>query len=213
MIENGNLVDLLDRPEVPELSINGFEVSVDDDFPNNDPPELDDRDGHPMKHYCFEMTFETGEWTDGWAMGKCEDAEVIYSTIQLCLGVDAHTDEEALTKAITAARTAIPTAGTATLRFESGQLKLVDSDESCQQQLLDDRDPPLPWTLLPPAELERYRNDAQYRKETDLPRWSSSDVNGAECWAVTVRQHTGSAFDPDDPERSSMFCCWLSASE
>jgi len=150
-----------------------------------------------MKYYYIEMTFET-EWTDGWACGRCEDAELIAGRIDLCLGVKAHTEEEALTKAVTAARTAIHNAGTATLRFEPAQLKVLNCDESWEKQLLHDRKPPVPWTLLSPAELE-----------TALPRWSSSDVNGAECWVVTVCPHTVVLNDSDDPERSSMFGCWL----
>ena len=34
-----------------------------------------------MKHYYFEVTFETGDWTDGWACGRCEDAELIAGKI------------------------------------------------------------------------------------------------------------------------------------
>ncbi len=200
--------------QLRELSLNGAELSVNGASPHIDdqPPEPPaDRDGDPMKHYYIELVFETGDWTDGWACGRCEDAELIGGEIVLCFGVEAHTEEEALTKAVTAARTAIHNAGTATLRWEPTQLKLLDGDEP-KLKLLHDRKPPLPWTLLPPAELERYRSDERYRRETDLPRWSSSDVNGAECWAVTVGRHTGSPFDPDDPMRSSMFGCWLSSS-
>ena len=206
--------NLLDRPELPELSLNGAELSVNGSSPHIDdqPPEPPaDPDGYRMKHYCFEMVFETGEWTDGWACGRCEDAELIAGKIELCLGVEAHTEEEARTKAVTAARTAIHNAGTATLRFEPAQLKLLDPDEPKQKQLLHDRKPPVPWTLLSPAELERYRSDERYWPEKDLPRWSSSDVNGAECWAVIVGQHTGFSNDPNDPDDFSMFGCWLSA--
>ena len=164
-----------------------------------------------MKHYYVEVTLETGEWTDGGAGGRCADAELLEGHILLCLGVDAHTEADALTKAVTAARTAIQNVGTATLRFEPTKLKLLDGDQPIQTQLLRDRKPPVPWTLLSPAEIERCRSDRRNRLETDWPRWSSGDVNGAECWAVTVRHNTLSN-DPNDPMRSSMFGCWLSAS-
>jgi len=124
------------------------------------------------------------------------------------LGVDSHTDEEALSKAVTAARTAIHNAGTATLRFEPAQLKVLNCDESWEKQLLHDRKPPVPWTLLSPAELERYRSDEQC--ETDLPRWSSGDVNGAECWAVTVA--SGQNTLPPEQYDAVLRGCWVSAS-
>jgi hypothetical protein len=211
-MNNGKPVNLLDRPELPELSLNGAVLSVNGSSPHIDdqPPEPPAHRDDGMKRYYFEVTFETGEWTDGWAHGRCEDAELIAGTIQLCLGVEAHTEEEALTKAVTAARTAIQNAGTATQRFEPTQLKLLDGDEPMELgrrgsgwrlKLLDDRNPPVPWTLLSPAEIERRTG------EMDLPGWSSSDVNGAECWAVTVcRSIAGS---PHNPPRSSMFGCWV----
>ena len=206
-MNNGEPVNLLARPELPELSLNGAELSVNGDSPHiDDQPPMPpaDRDGDPMKHYYIELTFETGEWTDGWASGRCEDAELLAGKIVLCLSVKAHTEAEALTKAVTAAKTAIRNAGAATARWQPAQLKPLDGDRF---QLLHDRKPPVPWTLLSPTEVERCRSG-----ETDLPRWSSSDVNGAECWAVTVCHHTGFPNDPNDPMRSSMFGCWLSAS-
>jgi hypothetical protein len=164
-----------------------------------------------MKHYYVEVTLETGEWTDGWAGGRCADADLIACKIELSLGVDAHTEADALTKVVTAARTAIHFAGTATLRFEPTQLKLLDGDEPRRKQLLHDRKPPVPWTLLPPAELERYKRDERYGRETDLPRWSSGDVNGAECWAVTVV--SGQITVPRPEEVTTVLRgCWLSAS-
>jgi hypothetical protein len=211
--------NLLDRPELPELSLNGAVLSVNGSSPHIDdqPPSRRPHRDDGMKHYCFEVTFTTGDWTDGWAGGRCEDAELIAGTIQLCLGVRAHTDEEALAKAVEAARTAIQNAGTATRRFEPIQLKLLDLDEQSEDspgdssdptrggtwrlQLLHDRKPPVPWTLLPPAEIER-RTD-----EMNLPGWSSSDVNGAECWAVTaLYSRVGS---PRKPAMCSMFGCWV----
>jgi hypothetical protein len=204
-MNDGAPVNLLDRPELPELSVNGAELSVNGSSPHIDdqPPEppADPDDG--MKHYCVEMTFETGDWTDGHAGGRCEDAELWGGKIYLCFNVHAHTEEEALTTAVTAARTAIHNAATATRRFEPTQLKLLDRDKP-QRQLLQDRKPPVPWTLLPPAEIERLRSDARYRRETGWPRWSSSDVNGAECWAVTVCPH-----HPNDLPRDSLFGCWV----
>ena len=214
MINTGEPVNLLDRPKLPELSLNGAELSVNGSSPHIDdqPPEPPaDPGGDPMKHYYVEVKLETGDWTDGWACGRCADAELIAGEIVLCLGVDAHTEADALTKVVTAARTAIQNAGTATRRFGPTQLKLLDGDEPRQTQLLHDRKPPVPWTLLPPAEIERYRSDGRNRRETDLPRWSSGDVNGAECWAVTVCRHT-LPNNLNDPMHSSMFGCWLSAS-
>ena len=214
MINTGETVNLRDRSKASELSLNGAELSVNGSSPyiDDQPPEPPtDPGGEPMKHYYVEVKLETGDWTDGWAGGRCEDAELIAGEIVLCLGVDAHTEADALTKVVTAARTAIHFAGTATLRFAPTQLKLLDGDEPRRTQLLHDRKPPVPWTLLPPAEIERCRSDERYRLETDWPRWSSGDVNGAECWAVTVRHNTLSN-DPNDPMRSSMFGCWLSAS-
>ena len=214
MINTAEPVNLRDRAKLPELSLNGAELSVNGSSPHIDdqPPEPPaDPDGYRMKHYYVEVTLETGEWTDGGAGGRCADADLIACKIELSLGVDAHTEADALTKVVTAARTAIQNAGTATRRFEPTQLKLLDGDEPRRKQLLHDRKPPVPWTLLPPAEIERYRSDGRNRRETDLPRWSSGDVNGAECWAVTVRHNTLSN-DPNDPMRSSMFGCWLSAS-
>jgi hypothetical protein len=204
--------NLLDRPELPELSLNGAELSVNgssphiDDQPPEPPADPDDR----MKDYCFEITFETGDWTDGHAGGRCEDAELAAGDIYLCFDVHAHTDEEALATACAVARTAICNARDAILRFEPTQLKLLDRDKP-QGQLLRDRKPPVPWTLLPPAEIERLRSDARYRRETGWPRWSSSDVNGAECWAVTVRRHdtTGMPYDYDPERDDSMFGCWV----
>jgi hypothetical protein len=138
-MNNGAPVNLLARPELPELSVNGSSPHIDDQPP--EPPA--DPDGYPMKNYHVEVTLETGEWTDGWAGGRCEDAELIAGNITLCLGVEAHTKEEALTKAVTAARTAIHHAGTATLRFRSTQLKpLANGDDESRMQLLDDRKPP-----------------------------------------------------------------------
>ena len=194
--------NLLDRPELPELSLNGAVLSVNGSSPHIDdqPPSRRPHRDDGMKHYYFEVTFTTGDWTDGWAGGRCEDAELIAGTIQLCLGVRAHTDEEALAKAVEAARTAIQNAGTATRRFEPTQLKLLGFDEP-HLELLHDRKPPVPWTLLPPAEIER-RTD-----EMNLPGWSSSDVNGAECWAVTaLYSRVGS---PRKPAMCSMFGCWV----
>jgi hypothetical protein len=203
--------NLLDRPELPELSLNGAELSVNGSSPHTDdqPPEppADPDDG--MKRDYFEWTFETGDWTDGWACGRCEDAELLAGKIGLCFGVEAHTQEEALAKAVTAARTAIHNAGNATLRFEPTQLKLLGFDEP-HLELLHDRKPPVPWTLLPPAEIERYRSDERYRRETDLPSWSSSDVNGAECWAVTVKvDRHNTTTGMFDPRRRSRFGCWV----
>jgi hypothetical protein len=183
-MNNGEPVNLLDRPKLPDLSLNGAGLSVNGFSPHIDdqPPEPPaDPDGYRMKSYHVEVTLETGEWTDGWACGRCEDAELIAGDIVLCLGVEAHTEADALTKAVTAARTAIHNADTATQRFEPTQLKRLDGDEPTKEQLLRDRKPPLPWTVLSPAEIERCR-----RGEMDLPRWSSGDVNGAECWAVTA---------------------------
>jgi hypothetical protein len=141
-MNNGEPVNLLARPELLELSLNGAELSVNGDSPHIDPPTPPaDPDGYPMKHYYIELIFETGEWTDGWACGRCEDAELIAGKIVLCLGVEAHTEAEALTKAVTAARTAIHNAGTAALRFEPTQLKLLDGEEPTLK-LLHDRKPP-----------------------------------------------------------------------
>jgi hypothetical protein len=211
MMNNDAPVNLLDRPELPELSLNGAELSVNGSSPHIDdqPPEPPaDRDGYRMKHYYVEVVFETGEWTDGWACGRCEDAELICGEIALSLGVEAHTDEEALSKAVTAARTAIHNAGTAAVRFEPAQLKLLAGDKhQRRQQLLHDRKPPLPKTLLTPAELERYRTDERYRHET---RWSSSDVNGAECWAVAVA--SGQNTLPPEEYDAVLRGCWVSAS-
>jgi hypothetical protein len=210
-MNNGAAVNLLARPELPDLSLNGAELSVNGSSPHIDhqPPEPPaDRDGYRMKHYYIEVTFETGEWTDGWACGRCEDAELLAGKILLCLGVDAHTEEEALTKAVTAARAAIHNARTATLRFEPTQLKLLNRDEPWGKQLLRDRKPPVPWTLLSPAELERYRSDEQC--ETDFPRWSSGDVNGAECWAVTVA--SGQITLPPEQVAPVLRGCWVPAS-
>ena len=69
----------------------------------------------------------------------------------------------------------------------------------------------MPWTLLPPAEIERYRSDGRNRRETDLPRWSSGDVNGAECWAVTVVS-VQSTFPSLEQVTTVPRGCWLSAS-
>jgi hypothetical protein len=212
-MNSGEPVNLLDRPKPPDLSLNGAELSVNGASPHIDdqPPEPPaDPDGYRMKSYHVEVTLETGDWTDGWAMGRCEDAELIAAKTVLCLGVEAHTEADALTKVVTAARTAIHNAGTATLRFEPTQLKLLDGDEPRLKQLLHDRKPPVPWTLLPPDEVERYRSDARYRRETDLPRWSSGDVNGAECWAVTVV--FGQITLPPEQFTTVLHGCWLSAS-
>jgi len=211
MINTGEPVNLRDKPKLAELSLNGTELSVNGSSPHIDdqPPEPPaDPDGYRMKHYYVEVTLETGEWTDGWACGRCEDAKLAAGKIVLCLGVAAYTEADALTKAVTAARTAIHNAGTATLRFEPTRLKLLDGDEPRRKQLLHDRKPPVPWTLLPPAELERYRSDERYRRETDLPSWSSGDVNGAECWAVTVVSEQ--TLLPEQPP--VLHGCWLSAS-
>ena len=136
-----------------------------------------------MKSYLVEVVLETGAWTDGWACGRCEDAELLAGKIVMCLSVEAHTKEEALTKAVTAARTAIRNAGTATLRCEPTALEPLDGDEP-ELKLLHDRNPPIPP-----------RQDR-----------SSFSVNGADCWAVTVRHGTGF------PMRSSLLGCWVSVS-
>ena len=220
-INNGEPVNLLDRPKLPDLSLNGAELSVNGASPHIDdqPPEPPaDPDGYPMKNYHVEVTLETGEWTDGWAGGRCEDAELIAGKILLCLGVEAHTQDEALSKAVTAVETAIHHAFIATLRWKPAQLKpLVIGDDESRMQLLADRKPPVPWTLLSPAELERYRaererytGDERYRREMDLPRWSSGDVNGAECWAVTVV--SGQITLPPEQWDPVVRGCWLSAS-
>jgi hypothetical protein len=144
MINTGEPTNLLDRPELAELSLNGAELSVNGASPHIDdqpPTPPADRDGYPMKHYYIELIFETGDWTDGWAGGRCEDAELVAGKIVLCQGVKAHTETDALTKAVTAARTAIHNAGTATLRLEPTQLKLLDGDEP-RLKLLHDRKPP-----------------------------------------------------------------------
>ena len=138
MINTGEPVNLLDRPKLPELSVNGSSPHIDDQPP--EPPA--DPGGDPMKHYYVEVKLETGDWTDGWACGRCADAELIAGEIVLCLGVDAHTEADALTKVVTAARTAIQSAGSATRRFEPTQLKLLDCGEPRQAQLLRDRNPP-----------------------------------------------------------------------
>ena len=210
-MNTGEPVNLLDRPKLADLSLNGAELSVNGFSPHIDdqPPEPPaDPGGYRMKSYHVEVTLETGEWTDGWACGRCADAELMAGEIVLCLGVEAHTDADALTKAVTAARTAIHNAGIATLRFEPTQLKLLDREKSWQTQLLDDRKPPVPWTLLSPAEIERYRSDARDRR--DLPRWPSLDVNGAECWAVTVV--SGQIALPPEQEAAVVHGCWLPAS-
>lgn len=118
--------NLLDRPELPELSLNGAELSVNGSCPHIDdqPPEPPDDPDDRIKDYCVEMTFETGNWTDGHANGRCEDAELWGGEIYLCFDVHAHTEEEALATAVTAARTAIHNAATATRRFDPAQLKL-----------------------------------------------------------------------------------------
>ena len=145
MINTGETVNLRDRSKASELSLNGAELSVNGSSPHIDdqPPEPPaDPDGYRMKHYYVEVTLETGEWTDGGAGGRCADAELLEGHILLCLGVDAHTEADALTKAVTAARTAIQNVGTATLRFEPTKLKLLDGDQPIQTQLLRDRNPP-----------------------------------------------------------------------
>lgn len=196
-------VECLDRPKLPQLSVNGSSPHIDDQPP--EPPA--DPDGYPMKRYTVEVTLETGEWTDGHACGRCADAELWAGEIYLCLGVEAHTEADALTKACTAVRAAIHHAGRATQRFEPTQLKPLDGDEPRRTQLLHDRKPPVPWTLLSPAELERYRSDKRYRREID---WSSSDVNGAECWAVEICPHTTKL--PPEQDTAVFYGCWLSAS-
>ena len=63
-MNNGAPVNLLARPELPELSLNGAELSVNGASPHIDdqpPMPLDYLDGDPMKDYYFELTFETGE--------------------------------------------------------------------------------------------------------------------------------------------------------
>jgi hypothetical protein len=140
--------NLLDRPELPELSVNGAELSVNGSSPHIDdqPPEPPaDRDGYPMKHYCVEVIFETGDWTDGWACGRCEDAQLIAGKIVLCLGVEAHTRSEALSKALTAARTALHDGGTAALGWENTLTKLVGGPE----RFLDSGTAPTPMTSWP----------------------------------------------------------------
>ena len=82
MINTGEPVNLLDRPKLPELSVNGSSPHIDDQPP--EPPA--DPGGDPMKHYYVEVKLETGDWTDGWAGGRCEDAELIAGEIVLCLG-------------------------------------------------------------------------------------------------------------------------------
>ena len=99
----------------------------------------------------------------------------------LCLGVDARTREEALTKAVAAARTAVQNAAIATLRWEPSQLKSLDGDEP-KLTLLHDRKPPVPWTLLPPAELERRRND-----RSNMPTGGMIRRNGARTGSVSVK--------------------------
>ena len=214
MINTGETVNLRDRSKASELSLNGAELSVNGSSPHIDdqPPEPPaDPDGYRMKHYYVEVTLETGEWTDGGAGGRCADAELLEGHILLCLGVDAHTEADALTKAVTAARTAIQNVGTATLRFEPTKLKLLDGDQPIQMQLLRDRKPPVPWTLLSPAEIERCRSDIRNGREADFPRWSSDDVNGAECWAVTVVSGQ-ITFPPPEVIPKLVHGCWLSAS-
>jgi hypothetical protein len=207
-MNNGEPTNLLDRPELPELSLNGAELSVNGSSPHIDdqpPTPPADRDGYRMKHYHVEVILETGEWTDGWACGRCEDAELMVGKIVLSLSVEAHTDADALTKAVTAARTAIHNAGSATRRFGPTQLKLLAGDERMEKQLLRDRKPPVPWTLLSPAEIERYK-----RGEMDLPRWSSGDGDGGDCWAVTVV--SVEMIFPPEQQTTVRHGCWLSAS-
>jgi hypothetical protein len=172
-----------------------------------------------MKHYYVKVTLETGEWTDGHAGGRCEDAELQAGAITFCLGVEARTKEDALTKATAAARTAIQLAAAATHRLGPDQLKLLDGDtghrgeDARRKQLLRDRKPPMPWTLLSPAEIERYRSDEQFRREMKArwdSEWSPDDVNGAECWAVSV-ESTEVLLYPK--ECTFVFHgCWFSAS-
>lgn len=181
-----------------------------------------------MKSYYVEVVVETGDWTDGWACGRCEDAQLIAGKIVLCLGVKAHTEADALTKAVTAARTAIHNAGTATLRWQPAQLKLLDGDEPFRLKLLmlldgDERanlklvhDRKQPERDFAAMSAEEQARDGEVDRVCEaierVQAQSPIPVNGADCWAVILGQHTGFPNDPNDPMRSSMFGCWLSSS-
>jgi hypothetical protein len=128
----GEPVDLLDKPKLPQLAVNGSSPHIDDQPP--EPPA--DPDGDPMKHYCIEMVVETGGSHDGWACGRCGDAELALGELELCVEVEAPNRAEALCKALTAAGTAFHDAATTVLGWESTLTKLsVDGVE----QFLDSR--------------------------------------------------------------------------
>jgi hypothetical protein len=145
-MNNGEPVNLLDKPKLPQLSVNGSSPHIDDQPP--EPPA--DPDGDPMKHYCIEMVVETGGSHDGWVGGRCADAELVLGEFYLCVGVVAPNRAEALCKALTAAGSAFHDAATTVLGWERTLTKLsVDGVE----QFLDSRTAP---RLSPSGPVERW---------------------------------------------------------